>query len=293
MKVVIVNADDKNIKTDLLSFSPLEGGIGEEQEKHSVDFNLLNPPFINPESSSEQAFGYTITLNQLSVSPTGLLVEKPCTFYYDCEKENDFSIFLQIDNDLYNQIIQIEQSSSPYEYEVSWRKITKPLVEYIYWKDQEKFVYYDERKKEINFDREIIKKKFTKEGISVLNLKKLDDEENSFTVDLDSFEVIGFKNENLLNDSIQIIPLNSKIIFNDTRKYVFSLLIEKKEDFPLDFFIKNIGVNNEGTPPSGGGSGTEEGGTGGSGTEEGGTGGLVSIDTITNDEIDKLFGIAT
>ena len=225
MKVVIVNADNKNIRTDSLSFLPLEGGTEEEQEKHSIDFNLLNPPFINPESSSEQAFGYSITLNQLSVSPAGLLIEKPCTFYYDCEKENDFSISLQIDNDLYNQIIQIEQNSLPYEYEISWRKITKPLVEYIYWKNQEKFIYYDERKKEISFDDEIIKKKFIKEGVSVLNLKKLDDKENSSTVDLDFFEVIGFKNENLLDDSIQIIPLNSKIVFNDARKYTFSLLI--------------------------------------------------------------------
>ena len=59
MKVVIVNADNKNIKTDSLSFLPLEGGTEEEQEKRSIDFNLLNPPFINPESSSEQAFGYS------------------------------------------------------------------------------------------------------------------------------------------------------------------------------------------------------------------------------------------
>ena len=264
MKVVIVNADNKNIKTDSLSFLPLEGGTGEEQEKRSIDFNLLNPPFINPESSSEQAFGYSITLNQLSVSPTGLLIEKPCTFYYDCEKEDNFSISLQIDNDLYNQIIQIEQSSLPYEYEVSWRKITKPLVEYIYWKNQEKFIYYDERKKEISFNDEIIKKNFTKEGVSVLNLKKLDDEENSLTVDLDSFEVTGFKNESLSDDFIQIIPLNSKIIFNDTRKHTFSLVTEEKKDFPLDFFIKNIGINNEGTPPSG-----EEDETGGDVIEEG------------------------
>lgn len=255
MKVVIVNADDRNIKTDSLSFLPL----GEEQEKRSIDFNLLNPPFINPGSFSEQAFGYSITLNQLSVSPTGLLIEKPCTFYYDCEKEDNFSISLQIDNDLYNQIIQIEQNSLPYEYEVSWKKITKPLVEYIYWKNQEKYVYYDERKKEIRFDYEIFEKKFIKEGVSVLNLKKLDDEENSLIINLDSFEVIGFKNESLSDDFIQIIPLNSKIIFNDTRKCTFSLVTEEKKDFPLDFFIKNIGINNEGTPPSGGGSGTEEG----------------------------------
>ena len=83
---------------------------------------------------------------------------------------------------------------------------------------------------------------------------------------------------------LQTIPLNSEMIFvddNDTKKYIFSLVAEEEKEFPLDFFIKNIGVNNEGTPPSGGGSGTEE----------GGTGGWTNIDTITNDEIDELFRI--
>ena len=42
MKVVIVNADDRNVKTDSLSFLPL----GEEQEKRSIDFNLLNHYYL-------------------------------------------------------------------------------------------------------------------------------------------------------------------------------------------------------------------------------------------------------
>ena len=58
------------------------------------------------------------------------------------------------------------------------------------------------------------------------------------------------------------------IFANDTERYIFSLVAEEKEKFPLDFFINNISFNNEEIPPSGG----EEGGTGGDIIEEG-TGG--------------------
>ena len=126
-----------------------------------------------------------------------------------------------------------------------------------------------DRKNKIAFDSTITGATFTKES-QILNLTNLDNEENSFIPESNNLEIIGFKKENYLNEKIlQTIPLNSEMIFaNDTERYIFSLVAEEKEKFPLDFFINNISFNNEEIPPSGG----EEGGTGGDIIEEG-TGG--------------------
>lgn len=292
MKVAITDADNKELQIKL-NFSLLE-----EKGRYQAKFNLLNPFSSENSSDSKTVFGYSLILNQLSIfsSPEDSnqqLIEKSCTFYYDCdEKGEEFPIILEIEKEFYDQIDQIK---SDYEYEVTWKKNPEsPSIEYIYKEDKEKFIYYTKREKKVRFDSTIAQKIFTKET-QILDLTNLDNEENFFIPGLSNFEIIGFKNESFSNkETLQTIPLNSEMIFiddNDTKRYVFSLVIEKKESFPLDFFIKNIGINNEGTPPSGGGNGTEEGGTGGNGAEEGGTGGLAGIDTITNDEIDELFGI--
>lgn len=282
MKVAITDADNKELQIKL-NFSLLE-----EKGKYQAKFNLLNPFSSENSSDSKTVFGYSLILNQLSIfsSPEDFnqqLIEKSCIFYYDCDgKGEEFPVILEIEKEFYDQINQIK---SDYEYEVTWKKNPEsPSIEYIYKEDKEKFIYYTKREKKVKFDSTIVQKIFTKET-QILDLTNLDNEENFFIPGLSNFEIIGFKNESFSNkETLQIIPLNSEMIFiddNDTKRYVFSLVIEKKENFPLDFFIKNIDINNEGTPPSGGGSGTEE----------DGTGGLASIDTITNDEINELFGI--
>ena len=289
MKVVIVDADNSNIKKELnflwTGFEGEDVGEGGVIEEGKIEFNLLNP-FLDSETEtpseaetpSETIFGYTITLNQLQIEtsfppgepPNKQLVEKSCTFNYgDHNKEENFPIYLKIKKGFYDQI---EEINNNYEYIVTWKKILKPTVEYIYKKDKENFIYYIEKKEKILFDSTITEATFAKET-QTLNLTNLDNEENFFVPGSNNLEIIGFKNESFLDKQIlQTIPLNSEMIFtddNDTKKYVFSLVAEEEKEFPLDFFIKNIDANNEEIPPSGEGGGTEEGGTEGGGTEEG------------------------
>lgn len=284
MKVVIVDADNSNIKKELnflwTGFEGEDVGEGGVIEEGKIEFNLLNP-FLDSETEtpSETIFGYTITLNQLQIDtsfppdepPVKQLIEKSCTFNYeDHNKEENFPIYLKIKKNFYDQI---EEINNNYEYIVTWKKILKPTVKYTYKKDKENFIYYVEKKEKILFDSTITKATFVKET-QILNLTNLDDEKNFFIPESSNLEIIGFKNESFLDKQIlQTIPLNSEMIFtddNDTKKYVFSLVAEEEKEFPLDFFIKNIDVaNNENPPSGGGGDGTEEGGTGGDGTEEG------------------------
>ena len=281
MKVVIVDADNSNIKKELnflwTGFEGEDVGEGGVIEEGKIEFNLLNP-FSDSEieipseaeTPSETIFGYTITLNQLQLDisyppdepPNKQLVEKSCTFNYeDHNREKNFPIYLKIKKNFYDQI---EEINNNYEYIVTWKKILKPTVEYIYKKDKENFIYYIEKKEKILFDSTITEAKFLKEA-QTLNLTNLDNEENFFVPGLSNLEIIGFKNESFLDKQIlQTIPLNSEKIFiddSDTNKYVFSLVAEEEKEFPLDFFIKNISVNNEEIPPSGEEGGTEEGGT--------------------------------
>lgn len=283
MKIIIVDADNSNRKKELNFFWTGSGGenAGGEGviEESKIEFNLLNP-FSDSEIEipSETIFGYTIALNQLQIefsslpgeSPVQQLVEKSCTFNYgDHKGEENFPVYLKIKKDFYDQI---ERINSNYDYIVTWKKILKPTVKYAYKKDQENFIYYTEKREKILFDSTVTEAKFLKEA-QILDLTNLDDEKNFFIPGSSDLEIIGFKNESFLDKQIlQTIPLNSEMIFtddNDTKKYAFSLVAEEEKEFPLDFFIKNISVNNEEIPPSGEGGGTEEGGTGGDGTEEG------------------------
>lgn len=268
MKVIIVDADNSNRKKELNFL--WTGHAGEEGmiEESKIEFNLLNP-FSDSEIEipSETIFGYTIVLNQLQIEfsslpgelPNQQLVEKSCTFNYgDHKGEKNFPIYLKIKRDFYDQI---ERINGNYDYIVTWKKILKPTVKYTYKKDQENFIYYIEKKEKILFDSTVTEAKFLKEA-QILDLTNLDDEKNFFIPGSSNLEIIGFKNESFLDKQIlQTIPLNSEMIFvedNDIKKYVFSLVAEEETEFPLDFFIKNISVNNEEIPPSGG-DGTEEG----------------------------------
>lgn len=264
----------------------------EEEIQGEIKFNLLDPSGFkeiiegdpeNPEESPEETpsvpeenlktiFGYSITLKQIPINPTSPLKEsinKPYTFYYDYKGGENFPIYLKINKKTHDQIDNID---SNYDYEVFWKKILDPSILYIYKKDRENYLYYTEKKNKIAFDSTITGATFTKES-QILNLTNLDNEENSFVPESSNLEIIGFKNESFLDKQIlQTIPLNSEMIFvddNDTKKYIFSLVAEEEKEFPLDFFIKNISVNNEEIPPSGG-DGTEEiPPSGGDGTEEG------------------------
>lgn len=250
MQVVITDKDSE-VTSDPLTFS-LDG-----EEKYVVSFNLQNlfPGNFNLVS------GYSLTLGQLSVfdassspeeSPKLEIKSESCTFYYDCEGEQPFEISLEIDKATYEQI---ERINSNYKYEVSWKKFFKPSVKYIYQKDSENcFIYYVERKKKVTFNSdEIVKATFSKEKNQTLNLTTLGDKENFFDVRSSGFEPIGFKNENLEEgegEFLQIIPLGSQRIFNNDKDYTFSLLVEKEEEFPLDFFINNSNTSNGTTSSS-------------------------------------------
>ena len=110
MKVVIVDADNSNIKKELnflwTGFEGEDVGEGGVIEEGKIEFNLLNP-FLDSETEtpSETIFGYTITLNQLQLDisyppgepPNKQLVEKSCTFNYeDHNREKNFPIYLKI-----------------------------------------------------------------------------------------------------------------------------------------------------------------------------------------------------
>jgi hypothetical protein len=241
---VVITDKDSGVTSNALTFS-LDG----EEKNYVINFNLQN---LFP-GNFDLISGYSLTLGQLSVfssssspgeTPKLEIKSEPYIFYYDCEGEQPFEISLEIDKAVYEQI---EQINSSYKYEVSWKKFFKPSVKYTYQKDSEnRFIYYVERKKKIVFNSdEIVKATFAKEKNQTLNLITLGDKENFFDVGSSGFELIGLKNENFEEgEFLQIIPLGSQRIFNNDKDYTFSLLVEKEEEFPLDFFIKNSNTGN-------------------------------------------------
>lgn len=269
MEIVIVDADNPE-RTATLNFSLVEEEVegeepggedpdGEEADGEEViksykaSFNLLDPFEEGPKpENSPKVFWYSLTLKQLSISSSPgdsssstIKEGESCIFYYNCE---DKDISLKISESFYQEIEKIEQGR---EYQVLLKEFFKPWVKYTYQEEQDSFAYYTEGKKKIIFDSAAT---FAKE-MQELDLETLGAEENFFKVESRDFDIVGFNNENLKEGELQIIPSGSSMFFDDNKNYTFSLLVEKKEDFPLDFFIKNNSVDNSGDnsnviPPS-------------------------------------------
>lgn len=247
MKVIITDKDSGETSEEL-TFSL------NEEEKYVVNFNLQS---LFPGNNFDLISGYSLTLEQLSVLSSSpeeppTIKSEPCTFYYDCEGEQSFKFSLEIDKANFEQI---ETINSNYRYEVNWKKFFKPSVKYTYQEDSgNRFVYYVERKKKIVFNSdEIVEVTFAKEKSQTLNLMTLGNKENFFDVRSSGFELIGLKNENFeegKEEFLQIIPLGSQRIVNNDKDYTFSLLVEKEEEFPLDFFINNSNIGNGTTSSS-------------------------------------------